>query len=369
MNRPIAIAKGIAIILMVIGHAEVPGLLTSTLYTFHMPLFFITAGYFFNRQRTMADPWDFCAKRFRGLYLPFLKYALLFWALHNVFHYFGILNEQYGNWEGGVTHPYTWAVAGRRLIQIFTGMSGYDEFMAGAFWFFRGLLVASILFMVLFRLLDRGTKIRGNRAVWLIMAGAVAFTALRISSKAIIPSIPNGGMREIWGVFFFAMGYLYRQYENRLPSHWALWLVTFGLVVLGGHLHCSGMNNNGKLLDCLTLPLTGLMGFLMTYGLSGWIDRKTNYLSRFLVFVGSNTLYIFVFHIISFKVVSLAKIWWYGLDWHQVGCHMVIHQTQGDFFWVLYTLAGVLLPLAGLQAARAAKSYWAALRQPRLVEE
>ena len=30
-------------------------------------------------------------------------------------------------------------------MQMFTGMAGYDEFLAGAFWFFRGLLVASVL--------------------------------------------------------------------------------------------------------------------------------------------------------------------------------------------------------------------------------
>ena len=42
----ISITKGIAIILMVIGHAEAPELLTNFIYTFHMPLFFIAAGYF-----------------------------------------------------------------------------------------------------------------------------------------------------------------------------------------------------------------------------------------------------------------------------------------------------------------------------------
>ena len=47
----ISIAKAFAIILMVIGHTEYPGLLTSCLYTFHMPLFFITACYFFSRRQ------------------------------------------------------------------------------------------------------------------------------------------------------------------------------------------------------------------------------------------------------------------------------------------------------------------------------
>ncbi len=90
-NNVISISKGIAIILMVVGHAEAPELLTNFIYTFHMPLFFITAGYFFNT-RYADDPWAFCTKRFKGLYVPFVKWSLLFLLLHNVFFHFGILN-------------------------------------------------------------------------------------------------------------------------------------------------------------------------------------------------------------------------------------------------------------------------------------
>ena len=45
-NTTISIAKGIAIILMVIAHAEAPGWLCKFIFEFHMPLFFITAGFF-----------------------------------------------------------------------------------------------------------------------------------------------------------------------------------------------------------------------------------------------------------------------------------------------------------------------------------
>ena len=95
-NTVISICKGLAIILMVIGHAEAPDLLTRIIYTFHMPLFFITAGYFFSA-RNADEPWKFCARRFKGLYIPFLKWSLFFLLLHNVFFHFGILNETYGN--------------------------------------------------------------------------------------------------------------------------------------------------------------------------------------------------------------------------------------------------------------------------------
>ena len=49
-NTTISIAKGIAIILMVIAHAEAPGWLCQFIFEFHMPLFFITAGFFFSKK-------------------------------------------------------------------------------------------------------------------------------------------------------------------------------------------------------------------------------------------------------------------------------------------------------------------------------
>ena len=49
----------------------------------------------------------------------------------------------------------------------------------------------------------------------------------------------------------------------------------------------------------------------------------------------------------AYKSVSLLKIWYYGLDIRQIGCHMVIHEhSQEDLFWIAYTVAGVGLPLA-----------------------
>ena len=49
-NIVLSVVKGIAIILMVVGHAEAPDFLTRWIYTFHMPVFFIAAGYFFSRR-------------------------------------------------------------------------------------------------------------------------------------------------------------------------------------------------------------------------------------------------------------------------------------------------------------------------------
>lgn len=350
-NTVISICKGIAIILMVIGHAEAPGLITNFIYTFHMPLFFIAAGYFFSR-RYLADPWTFISKRVKGLYFPFLKWSVFFLVLHNVWFYFGILNEEYGNWTGGVTHPYTWRSALTRLLMMVTGMSGYDEFMAGAFWFFRGLLVASVVFLLLYKLIDSRTRLVPSAAVGVICLAMVALTALRIQYGLKINVIPNGGWRETWGIFFFGMGVLFRTYEGRYRRHWGFSLLCLAFLCFAAKMHFSGMNNGAKMRDLITLPLTGLAGFMLIEHVSRLIDRKEGRLRRWLIFIGDNTLYIFIFHILAFKPVSLLKIWWYDLEFGQIGCHMVIHDHKGDLFWILYSIAGVCLPLAGLTAAR-----------------
>lgn len=354
MNTLISIAKGIAIILMVVGHAEGPGLLCNFIYTFHMPLFFIAAGYFFSR-KYLDDPWLFISKRIKGLYVPFLKWSVFFLLLHNVWFHFDILNEQYGNWTGGVTHPYTLKAALQRLLTMVTGMSGYDEFMAGAFWFFRGLFVASIVFMLLYKLLDSRTRFKPEVYVALICMAMVAIVALRVSFGLKITTIPNGGWRELWGIFFFGIGVLYRRFEKAIGDRWWLSALCLAFLCYAAVQHFHGMNNNAVMRDLWTLPLTGTAGFLLTHHVSRLIDSHDTWLRRLLVFIGNNTLYVFVFHIIAFKPVSLLKIWWYDLPFAEIGCHMVIHDCTPDAFWIVYTLSGVALPLLGLVAWRKAK--------------
>lgn len=357
-NTVISICKGIAIILMVMGHADAPGIITNFIYTFHMPLFFIAAGYFFSR-KYLSDPWTFISKRIKGLYVPFLKWSFFFLILHNLWFSAGLLNEQYGNWTGGVTHPYSPEDFVRRAVMIITGMGGYDEFMAGAFWFFRGLFVASILFLLLYKLLDSRTKLNPTIAVMAICLGMVAFTAIHIGVGFRITTIFNGGWRETWGIFFFGCGVLYRTYEKQILEHWAITLGYMVILCTAAWFHTSGMNNGGRFQDLWALPVTGCAGFLLVHHIASLIDRHDTSLRQVLCFIGDNTLYIFIFHILAFKPVSLIKTMIYDdVPYEAIGSHMVVHTHLDDGFFLLYTLAGVSLPLLGLLAARRIKAFF-----------
>ena len=355
-NTVISICKGIAIILMVIAHAEAPAWLCKFIFEFHMPLFFITAGYFFS-VKYLNDESTFIKKRIKGLYFPFVKWSVVFLILHNLMFKIGILNETYGNELGGVTHPYSWHQMQQCLWNIITAMGGYDAFLCGAFWFFRGLFVASILYLIIYKLLDsRISSARFKKAIpylicviMLLLCGWKTYEGLKVIT------LVQGGYRDMMGCFFFGCGFIFKQYADSYQAiikrnYAVIWSsVVFGIAVyLFSQYLTANMNWRSSFVQFLSLPVPALLGFLMTYNISMLLDRKENWIKRFLVYTGDHTLYIFIFHIIAYKVVSLIKIWYYGLDIRQIGCHMVIHEhSQEDAFWILYTIAGVGIPLLG----------------------
>ena len=352
-DTTISIAKGIAIILMVIAHAEAPGWLCKFIFEFHMPLFFITAGYFFSK-RYLTDEATFVKKRVKGLYWPFWKWSVFFLIIHNWMFDLGILNEVYGNETGGVTHPYNWHQIQQHLWNITTAMGGYDQFLCGAFWFFRGLFVASILYLIIYKVM---LKILPQKAapsapylicvIMLLLCGWKTYEGLKVVN------LVQGGYRDMMGCFFFGCGFIFRQFVDQYRQFTLrnyltipLTLVAAVIVFLFSKYLTANMNWRSTFVQFLSLPLPALLGFLMTYNVSRWIDNRENWLKRFLVYTGDHTLNIFIFHIVAYKTVSLLKIWYYGLDPRQIGCHMVIHDhSQEDQFWILYTIAGVGLPL------------------------
>lgn len=354
-NTSMSIVKAAAIVLMVMGHAEGPGYVTNFIYLFHMPVFFIAAGYFWKRT-AVGEPWKFVTRRFRKLYVPMVVWSILFLLLHNLFFKIGLLNETFGNWEGGVTHPYTLRAALQRVVHIFTAMAGYDEFLAGAFWFFRALLVSSIVFLVLYILIDGKASKPAWKAPVIIIFIVLAFTLVKIHYGLKVVTVVQGGIRECWGIVFFAVGVLYRQFENRIPRWWWTNIIYLCVLVVGTVLQWHGMTLSPKDFDVLTLPLTGTCGFLLLHNMALALDKKKNAFHRLAVYVGDNTLIIFVLHIILFKVAAAVQISVFGMEWQRIGSHMVVHDpSTASGFFLLYTFVGVALPLllkAGYEASR-----------------
>lgn len=126
---------------MCIGHTCCPHILHNFIYMFHMAFFFMTSGYFFNKEKSITQPWEFIIKKIKGLYIPFVIWGITFTFLHNIFLDLKLLtpeNHFYGLRE--------------TLWKAFTTNTRFipTEEMMGHYWFFSCLFYVSIFSLLLF---------------------------------------------------------------------------------------------------------------------------------------------------------------------------------------------------------------------------
>lgn len=352
MRNPVfSVLKALAILLVVMTHAGCPAWLSAAAYQMHVPAFFICAGYFFHAA-TPAEEYVFLKRRFRGLYKPFVCWSLVFLLLHNVFFALGVMNEEYGNAAGGVLHPYSWHDFCQRLWSILFNMSGYDEFMAGSFWFFRALLVSSVAWLVLQKLVRQCEGLNSPLRAASVIAGMALLAALWLVTENLrITGVAQGGYREIMGVFFIAVGHMLATLKVA-PRHWkdraVAGTLSLAVVVLFAAFSPASMAWRPSLAGFLSLPLPALAGFVLLYLAAEGICALGGKTREWFVYLGDRTLCVFAFHLLAFKVVSLFLIAAYALPWNRLGSYPVIHGLDGaaaPFLFLLYTIVGVGLPL------------------------
>lgn len=285
------------------------------------------------------------------LYLPFVKWSLFFLFIHNLLFPLGLLSETFGNAAGGVTHPYSWMDFSTRFWSILVNMSGYDTFLAGAFWFFRALFISSIAFLVVFKLLRKLPECQSNKAAgFALLLLPLIVICWKTFTGFSIAGIAQGGYRELMGMAFMATGFLLRQYRINERLTLRLALTAFAVFLLCVTFFPSSMAWRPDFKGFITLPLPAVTGFVCLLYLSNLIDRGNNYFKRLLVYIGDRTLYVFGFHILSFKAVSAIAVPVYALPWEAVGSHPVIPRLPLSPLWsVLYLIAGVALPLLWLE--------------------
>ncbi len=346
-----SILKALAIILVVLAHAAAPTYLSRFAYMVGVPAFFVLSGFFF-RWDNLERPSEFIVRRIKRLYIPFIKWGIVLLLLHNWFFQIGFLSEIYGNAEGGVTHPYDWIQSAQHLWSMVFNMSGYDPFLAGAFWFFRSLLLANIAFLLLLKASRKFSFLKSPILQTTSVVALAFLLALWQSGMGLhITGVAQGGYRELMGIVLMGIGFLLRQVEDSPQTGiWKNSIVMFAvslivLLVLVSVYPVSMAAKPASMLSVLLLALAGTASFVCLRATAQIIEKYSSKYSKHLQFIGENTLYILLFHLIAFKLVSMIKVSVYGLDWEMIGGHPVVQHEVGDYFWILYAIVGVYIPL------------------------
>lgn len=352
-NPTFSVIKALAIILVVITHSGCPGWLSRFAFQFHVPAFFICAGYFFHAV-TPKEEYTFLVRRFRGIYRPYVCWSLLFLCLHNLMFPIGLLSEQFGNAEGGVLHPYTWQAFCHRFFSIIFNMSGQDEFLAGSFWFFRAFFIAGILWLILFKALRMLAPLNNEKSAgWGVAIVALLLAFWKTCGGFNIVGIAQGGYRELMGLFFMAMGYLAARYNPLAAlSGWKRRTAAAAaclLVLVLFAVYCPvSMSWKATLPEFFALPVSALAGFGLLWIASDALCKWEGAVRRLFVYIGDHTLPVFAFHLIAFKIVTLFVVAVYALPWQAMGSYPVVHGLTGaaaPYLFLVYTFVGVALPL------------------------
>lgn len=311
---------------MVVGHSGCPQAIIRFIYIFHMPLFFVCSGLFFKEITEKNKLITFYKKKIHGLYLPYLKWSLLFLILHNSFRYLHITGSRI----------YTAKDYLNGLVRLLT-MADY-ELLVRPFWFLKELLLASFCVATISFLRSRFLiKIKTLHLLLLSLS-------LSIFAK-FLPLIPLIGDSSVLflSIVYFYTGILISQYKEYFHTNIILLVITTTIVIFGSILFVGVIDMRFTTVSN-TIPyyLLSLTGVIMIFVVSKKIEGIKG--TSALYYIGNNTMPILALNLLALKAGSLIKIWIYGMPFDYLESYTVIYDNN-TWFWLLYTIVGVTIPL------------------------
>lgn len=283
----IDIAKGIGILLVVLGHqidyfhAPMPGAYPY-IYLFHVPLFFFLSGMFFREQEGL---WTCFRKKFMRLFVPYL--------LANIFFFFV---EMVRVWNLGAA--YDGDLGWRDLWLACAGLWPVLSMLSRPTWFILVLFRITLIYKLI-QMLAGGRK-------WIM---AVLCAAIGIAGAIWAPGEYMLGQTMV-ALPFLCLGHVCGAEMVEHKKIFSLPISVIGILLALPLLYLISLHQQTNIAvnvyDHPALMYAGaLLGILAVLWLSKLIERLPN-TTKLLSFVGRYTLSILIWHIFIMKVLFTA---------------------------------------------------------------
>jgi fucose 4-O-acetylase-like acetyltransferase len=213
----IDIAKGIGIILVVVGHTATPNLVHNFIYQFHMPLFFFLSGFFYHEKYDFQVK-TFVAKKIKGLYFPYVKYGVLLLSLYCAINFLILDSTGY-------------SVLGyiKTVLFLMCVIGGVP--LGGALWFLKSLLFVSIFFSIVRFLL---TKVNSNQRNKELLLFFVCLSGFVVGS---VFSLRYNISSSLVGLLFYYIGHFYKQNEDNIKMNIVTFLMALAIVSFSAYIN------------------------------------------------------------------------------------------------------------------------------------
>jgi len=319
------IAKALAIILIVVGHAQSP--FTNFIYLFHVPLFFFVSGYFYKTKYAL-HPLLFVKRKIIKLYIPFLIYELIFLMLHNYFITIGIYGSNYN------VHYYN----NNDFIYYFinTITFGNSEQLLEVMWFVTSLFTVHTLFVNTNFLI-----LKINRFNREIIRFIIIFTYFIIGLT--LSSLNISLMRQIdtslVAIFIYYLGYLYKVYEKKIPFNIYFFTLSLLTLIIGSYSPKIDMlfNHYNNPFMFVFNSICGI--YFIIYISKQFLNKNI----KIFTSLGKKTLIVMALHFLAFKIINIIQIYVYNYDISRLAEFPIISGKNG--WWIAYSFIGISIPL------------------------
>ena len=273
-------AKGVAIILMVTAHViHQETDLIAFIYTFHMPFFFVMAGYLLNTEKWSRRWQEFISKLGRRLLIPYFLANFLHYPIWFIFcHCFGILAI------------YDWA--SRDPLEVILAFFVGNTYHIGIWliltplWFLPCLFFAEVIFLKL-------KEIFGNNPAGMFkIIILVSFTGCLLGRLPIILGMDIALAAQIF--IFFGNWIRKNNFLDRLNfgSCVIFLAVMFAVTYFNGQIAMHSRHYGNPIL----FYIGGIVGSLFVMKISMWLANFENKVCNFIKFCGKQSMAILVFH-------------------------------------------------------------------------
>ncbi|WP_445491737.1 acyltransferase family protein [Niallia sp. 03133] len=302
----IDVAKGIGIILVIMGHTS-NDIAQHYFFWFHMPLFFILSGYTFKEISNTTDFLVWLKKFTKRLMIPYFSFGIFLFTLYT--------------FTKIITNEFTLIDTFQDFKDLLYGgqvLTGYFT----VFWFITCLLFTQILFAAILLFF----KSHKSRISIIVLCYVLAHIEASLVPEDF--AFPLNADVSLLALAYVAIGWYVKQYAKHLFKSYSVALAILGvftLLLLGEHLnlfeYTLDMKNHGYtnvVLDLL-IPVTFSFTLLL---ICYWLAKipSVNVFAN----LGKVTMPIMYLHMPFNRIVAL--------EWD-------------SYHWLLFTLIGLVVPL------------------------
>ena len=283
------IARGIAIILMVIGHV-VSGYKRAIIFSFHMPLFIIISGFFFKSGRNIKEE---IVNIIKKLIIPYIVSII-------------------------IVHIVRIFVIGEKLSilnileQMIFAYSNKKTFFqnietVGVLWFIPFLAMCKIVFWSINKVSKNNEGLKACLCIICTMIG-ILLAKMEIY-------LPWSFDIVLASIIFYYIGYLMKKYEilERILENYKILLCILVLYIVGAKFGYIELAIR-KYPFGLICYITAISGTIIVFKISKIIESVSKTITKILCWYGKNSMYILCTHflemgILQYNNIGITKKW------------------------------------------------------------